>query len=105
MTNQVHLIFSVTEPNKPELVLGDFKRFTIKLDRGNKHKPEGKQEKNDYDKGIDIFKPKSNTSKFRVQLGKSVPYNVKQTLVITPSFASVSILFQRSYSGIISLVL
>lgn len=30
MTNHVHLIFSVTEPNKPELVLGDFKRFTSK---------------------------------------------------------------------------
>ena len=30
MTNHVHLVFSVTAPNKPELVLGDFKRFTSK---------------------------------------------------------------------------
>ena len=30
MTNHVHLIFSVSEPNKPELVLGDIKRFTSK---------------------------------------------------------------------------
>jgi len=28
MTNHVHLIFSVDEPLKPELVLGDLKRFT-----------------------------------------------------------------------------
>ncbi len=30
MTNHVHLIFGVSEPNKPELVLGDIKRFTSK---------------------------------------------------------------------------
>lgn len=36
-------------------------------------------EKNDYDRGKDIFKPKSNSSKFKVQLGKSVPYGVKQS--------------------------
>ena len=28
MTNHVHLIFRSTENQKPELVLGDFKRFT-----------------------------------------------------------------------------
>src|SRR6478735_5210904 len=28
MTNHVHLIFDVSEPNKPELVLGDIKRYT-----------------------------------------------------------------------------
>lgn len=28
MTNHVHLVFSVTPPHKPELVLGDFKRYT-----------------------------------------------------------------------------
>lgn len=28
MTNHVHLIFSVDERSRPELVLGDFKRFT-----------------------------------------------------------------------------
>lgn len=30
MTNHVHLVFSVTVSNKPEQVLGDFKRFTSK---------------------------------------------------------------------------
>jgi len=28
MTSHVHLVFSVSEPSKPEIVLGDFKRFT-----------------------------------------------------------------------------
>jgi REP element-mobilizing transposase RayT len=28
MTNHVHLIFDVSEPNKPELVLGDIKRYS-----------------------------------------------------------------------------
>jgi hypothetical protein len=35
-------------------------------------------EKNDYDNGVDIFKPESATAKFKVQLGKSVPYSVKK---------------------------
>lgn len=30
MTNHVHLVFSVSEPFKPELVLGDIKRFSSK---------------------------------------------------------------------------
>ena len=30
MTNHVHLIFRITNEGKPELVLGDFKRFTSK---------------------------------------------------------------------------
>lgn len=30
MTNHIHLIFRITNENKPELVLGDFKRFTSK---------------------------------------------------------------------------